>query len=86
MPLGRPTESEPPILEPPGNVYDSGSGVPSSVSAIPGTVVTEQGEGESAPVVELTYSSVTPKVYMAFLCILCCTVMTPDTYLTDMFK
>ena len=87
MPLDRPTESEPPILEPPGNVYDSGSGVPSSVSAIPGTVVTERDEGESAPVVESSYSSVTPKVvYMAHLCILCCTVMTPGTYLTYIFK
>ena len=65
-PRERPAESEPPRGEPPGNVYDSGSSVPTSASVIPGIVVSEQGVGESAPVVESTYSSVIPKVSRYF--------------------
>lgn len=61
----RSTEREPPRGKPPGRVYDSGSMAPSSGS---GTVVTEQGVGESAPVVESIYTSVIPKVRItAFL-------------------
>ena len=61
IPLDRPPESQPPREEPPENLYGSGS-VPTSASAIPETVITEHGLGESAPSVESTYSTVIPKV------------------------
>lgn len=58
----RPTEVEPPLGDPPGNVYDSASIVPGSGPAIPGMVETEQGTEDSSPAVESIYTPVIPKV------------------------